>query len=210
MRSARKTRRRHGGSGPNLRDDVPDELPPDPVRHAGRRAGRRGCRRARRQGQSRQSGLPVRARAGVAPDHRQSEAAAEAAHPRPAQRRRVARSRLGRGARFDRSADQKGRARGHRPVERARQPREQLRAVERRTDADPLRQSLRLPILEPGDDLLGPRRVRPRPHRRLGDQHQGGHGGEFAVDRPVGRQPGEPAQHRAACGWRRKSAAPGS
>ena len=52
------------------------------------------------------------------------------------------------------------------------------------------------------DDLLGPRRLRPRPHRRPRDEHQGGHGRARAAHPAVGRQPRlasrTPARHLAA------------
>ena len=104
---------------------------------------------------------------------------------------------VGGSARADRRSHARGRAGRGRASGRGTALRQQLRHARGLASAPPLRQSLRLPVVEPHDDLLGARRLRPRPHRRAGDEHQGRHGGPRPAHRPVGRQPRLAAQHRA-------------
>ena len=85
---------------------------------------------------------------------------------------------------------------GH--LARPRRLHDQLRHAHQRAAACPLRELPRQPVLEPGDDLLGPRRFRTRAHRHARDQHQGGHGRALRAHRALGGQSREPAEYRAA------------
>ncbi len=110
--------------------------------------------------------------------------------------RRLAGGRVGRGAGPDRLADDGSRTRGGRTVGRPRSLRQQLRDARRLASAAPLRQFLRLPVVESDDHLLGTGRLRPRAHRGARGQHEGGYGRQRRADPPLGRQPREPAQYR--------------
>ena len=104
---------------------------------------------ARRPGQSRQPRLPLRARPGLARDHRQPAAPAPPARPRAARRRRLAPGDVGRGARP--ASPTRMRAvgpRGGRPLVGARALRQQLRHARRLAPAAPLRQPLGLPVVD--------------------------------------------------------------
>ena len=106
------------------------------------------------------------------------------------------RDELGRGARPHRRRHARGRPRGGRALVGARALRQQLRHADRLAPAPPVREPLRLSVVDPHDDLLGARRLRPRADRRARGEHQGGHGRARAPRPPVGRQPRQPAEHR--------------
>ena len=136
----------------------------------------------------------MRARPGLARDHRQPRATAASADPRPAQRR-IPDGDVGRGVRAHRVVDGAIAAARDGHLARPWRVHDQLRHAHQRAAARALRALARLPVLESGDDLLGPGRLRPGTHRPAGDEHQGGHGRALAADPPVGRQPGQPAEH---------------
>ena len=115
---------------------------------------------------------------------------------------------VGRGARPDRGAHARGRPRGGRHLVGPRRVRQQLRHARGLAPDAPLRQPLRLPVVEPHDDLLGAGRLRPRRSPASLETNTKEDMGAHAADRPVGRQPRQPAQHRPATWWRRAGAAP--
>ena len=174
-----------------------DELPPDLVRDARRGRGRSPAQGQRGLGEPRQPRVPLYPRQRVARDHRERAAAAPSPRPIPPRRRRLARGLLGRSPRPDRRPHARRRPGGGRDLVRPRPLRQRLRHPHPRAAPTPLRECLRLPVVEPHDDLLGARRLRGRPHRGAGDEHQGRHGGPRGAHPPVGRQPGEPAEYRA-------------
>ncbi len=164
------------------------------MRHEGHGRGRAAPGRRGRSRQSRQPWLPLRARPRLARDHRQPAAPPASAGSRspgcP-----VPHGRLGRGARPHRGGHARGRARGGRALVRPRVLRHELRRSRELGAAAPLRQPVGLPVVGADHDLLGAGRVRAGPHRAARDQHQGRPGGPRAPGAPVGREPGESAQH---------------
>ena len=178
---------------------MPDELSPDPLRDARHRRGRPAAGRPGRSGQPRQPWVPVRPGPGRARDRRQSAPAPPS--PRPAAPRgRLAPGELGRGARPGGGPDAGGRPGSGRALVRTRALREQLRHAGRLASPPALREPLGLPVVAPGDDLLGARRFRPGADGRPRGEHEGGHGPPREPDRPLGREPRQPAEHRPAPG----------
>src|SRR5216683_4547098 len=181
---------------PSDPDDVSDELSPDLVRHAGRSRRRASPLNRRRRGQSGQPGLSLHSRPRRSRNHRQSESAAPPARP-VTPRRCMAPGHLGRSPGPHRRADAIHRPGSGRDVVRAWAFREQLRHPTPLAPPAPLLEPLWLSVVEPDDHLLGPRCVRARPDRRAGNEYQGRHGRARRLDRPVGRESGEPAEHWA-------------
>ena len=128
---------------------------------------------------------------------------------RPARRAVAARRRWDEALDLIVDAHARGRARGGRALVGARALREQLRHARRHSQpAPPLRQPLGLPVVEPDDDLLGARRLRPRRSpASLETNTKEDMGAHADAHRPVGRQPREPAEHRRATSRRRAAAA---
>ena len=187
--------------------DVPDELPSDAVRDAGRRRGRTTSsasaetRTTRTAAASCASAVRPRARSSTTRAACCSrwfarDAATSCAAPRGTRRWISSPSACG------------GGARGGRHLGGARTLHQQLWHPRRLASGAPLLEPLRLSVVEPDDDLLGPRRLRPGAHRHPRDQHQGGHGRALGIDCAVGREPRKPAEHGAPPAWPPGGAAP--